>query len=355
MAYIEKRKNKNGTVSYRALVRMKGHPPQSGTFGHKRDAEKWAKEVETDIRRGRYFQQVEARKHTLAELITRYKKEVLPHRARGKEKAEALVDYWEMELGAYLLSEVTPARIGEKRDELARGETYRKKQRSPATCNRYLGALSHVFTVAMNEWGWVDANPLRKVRRLPEPRGRVRTLTDDERKDLLKACKASENPMLYPLVVLAVSTGARRGELLGLHWRDIDWSRGVAVLHETKNRERRAVPVRGHALELLRDMAKVRRMDTDFIFAHAKHTKALFPQRTWKTALSEAKLDDFTFHDLRHVAATELAREGASLSELAAVLGHKTLAMVRRYQHLTEEHTSGVVEKMNERLFGGEQ
>ena len=111
-----------------------------------------------------------------------------------------------------------------------------------------------------------------------EPRGRVRFLSDEERDDLLAACRESKNPRLYPLVVLALSTGARRGELLSLRWGDLDWKRQVAVLLDTKNRERRALPITGHALEVLQGLAKVRRIDSDLIFANPAG-KATFPRK----------------------------------------------------------------------------
>ncbi len=148
----------------------------------------------------------------------------------------------------------------------------------------------------------------------------------------------------------ALSTGARRGELLALRWPDVDWQRQVAVLHDTKNRERRALPITGHAFELLQELARVRRIDSDLIFA-GPTGKATYPRAAWERALRAAQIDDFRFHDLRHSAASYLAMSGATLAEIAEVLGHKTLAMVKRYSHLTEAHTAGVVARMNERIF----
>ena len=92
------------------------------------------------------------------------------------------------------------------------------RTRRPATVVRYMAALSHAFTIAVKEWEWLDDSPLRKVSKPQEPRGRVRFLSDEEREILLASCKQSKAPYLYPLVVLALSTGARRGELLGLTW-----------------------------------------------------------------------------------------------------------------------------------------
>ena len=148
-----------------------------------------------------------------------------------------------------------------------------------------------------------------------------------------------------------MSTGARQGELLGLRWPDVDLGRGLAFLHETKNNERRALPITGLAASILRETKRVRRVDTDLVFP-SRTGKPKFPQRAWNEALSAAQITDFRFHDLRHSAASYLAMNGATLMEIADVLGHKTLAMVKRYSHLTEQHTSQVVARMNEAIFG---
>ncbi len=169
----------------------------------------------------------------------------------------------------------------------------------------------------------------------------------------MAACKISKSPDLYLAVVLALSTGARSQEILGLHWGQIDFTRRVATLEETKNGERRVLPLADHALELLKERAKVRRIDTDLVFpGRINPRKPLDLRSPFETALKRAKIDDFRWHDLRHSAASYLAMNGASLAEIVEVLGHKTLAMVKRYSHLSEAHTAGVVERMNRRMFG---
>lgn len=215
-----------------------------------------------------------------------------------------------------------------------------------------MAALSHAFSIAVREWEWVDDSPLRKVSKPKEPRGRVRFLSDDEREILLVACKQSEAPYLYPLVILALSTGARRGELLGLKWGDIDFQRETAILHETKNNERRSLPLTGLALKQAKKLASIRRIDSDLVFPDITGKKPIEIRPAWEQVLKEAGIKDFRFHDLRHSAASYLAMDGASLAEIAEVLGHKTLQMVKRYSHLTEQHTASVVGKMNKKIFG---
>ena len=109
------------------------------------------------------------------------------------------------------LADLTPALIVEQRDKLIRENTVKKTLRSPSTVVRYLAALSHALTIAVKEWGWLDDSPMRKVSKPREPRGRVRFLSDDERKSLLEACKVDSNLFLYTIVVIALSTGMRAG------------------------------------------------------------------------------------------------------------------------------------------------
>jgi integrase len=216
-----------------------------------------------------------------------------------------------------------------------------------------MAALSHAFTIAVKEWQWVDDNPFRRVSKPREPRGRERFLSDDERDLLMKASKASTHPWLYPVVILAVSTGMRRGEILSLRWPQVDLKARRILLHDTKNGSSRSVPLRGLALTVIAELSKVRRIDTDLLFSGTDPSKPFALDNHWRAVAKAAKLKDFRFHDLRHTAASYLAMNGASTIEIASVLGHKTLQMVQRYSHLTASHTEAVVEAMNERIFAG--
>lgn len=350
MANIRKRVLANGKTRFNVQIRLRGHPTRSATFRRKTDAKRWAQQTEAAILEGRYFKTAESNRRTLAELIDRYCEFVVATGSKGHKKSRSLLARWRDELGDYMISDVTPARIAEVRDRLRLEPTSRSKRRSPATVNRYLGALSHAFTIATREWEWAEDNPVRKVSRLREPRGRVRFLDDDERERLLAACRASWDDRLYPLVLLAVSTGARQGELMSLKWRDVDLTRGVGILHDTKNGERRAIALTGPALEILIERSENRHPTNDAIFA-SSDGRAWFPLRPWRAALRESGIADFRFHDLRHTAASYLAMSGATTAEIAEVLGHKTLQMVKRYSHLTESHTHSVVARMNEKYL----
>jgi integrase len=261
MAYIQERTTKDGKKRFRVQVRLKGYPVQTETFERKTDAKKWAQQTESAIQEGRHFKTTASKKHTLSDMIDRYIEMILPTKPKSQEVQEGQLKWWKSEVGAYTLCDVTPAMIGECRDKLLQGKTNKGTLRTPATGVRYLAALSHAFSVAVNEWGWLEDNPVRKVKKPVEPRGRVRFLSEEERPALLMACKQSHNKCLYTIVVLALSSGMRYSEIMTLTWKDVDLVRNCIILQETKNGERRNVPIAGHALNLLKEHNKVRSLE----------------------------------------------------------------------------------------------
>jgi len=346
MAAINKHISENGQTTYRVRVRLKGYPLQTATFQRITDAKKWAQDTESAIREGRHFKTAEAKKHTLADLIDRYIKDVLPSKPKQIKDQGHQLGWWKERLGNRLLSDITTASIVECRDSLS-------ERRSPATVVRYMAALSHAFTIAVNEWQWLEDSPMRKVKKPKESRGRVRFLDDDERAKLLLACKESSNTWLYTCVILALSTGMRQAELMGLKWSDINLNDGYLILHETKNGERRRVALAGLALELLQEHTKVKQIDSPLLFpSHPNPNKPIDLRKPWETALKRAEIADFHWHDLRHCTASYLAMNGSSLAVIAEVLGHKTLQMVKRYAHLSDGHVSEEVASMNAKMFG---
>lgn len=187
MAYIEKRSTQDGKIRYKAQVKLKGHPIQTATFERLTDAKRWAQQVESAIKEGRHFKTSEAKKRTLRELIERYEREILPGKPRAKQESQ--FSWWKEQLGRYVLADITPALIGEYRDKLLNSITVRGIKRSEGTVIRYLAALSHAFSIARDEWGWLDQSPMDRVRKPSPPRGRVRYLSTEERLRLLDACK----------------------------------------------------------------------------------------------------------------------------------------------------------------------
>jgi integrase len=352
MASIQERRDKDGKTRYRVQVRVKGCAPQRATFERKTDAKLWAQQTESAIRDGRHFKTTESKKHTLGEMIDRYMENVLPHKKDCVQRQGTQLLWWKKQIGRKLLSDISPSLIAEHRDKLLKESTPRGEFRSPSTVVRYLAALSHVFTIAVKEWEWIEDSPMRKVAKPKEPRGRVRFLSEEERKTLLDACKTSHSSFLYIAVVLALSTGMRQAELMTLKWADVELQAGRVILHKTKNGERRSISISGLALQLLQELDANRSIVTPLLFPGKNPQKPIDLRCAWEKALKETGIEDFRWHDLRHSTASYLAMNKASLAEIAEVLGHKTLSMVKRYAHLSETHTAGVVASMNEKIFG---
>jgi integrase len=354
VANIQERCTSKGEKRYKVTIRLKGHPTETATFHRKTDAKRWVQHTEAAIREGRYFKTAAAKRRTLAELIDRYIEEVLPTKPKEVGHQHTQLTRWKKELGDYLLADVTPDRLAEVRQRLLSEKVRGGKSRSPSTVVRYMAALSHVFTVGVKEYGWMDSNPMMRVTKPKEPKGRIRFLDDDERERLLEACENEKEPFLYPIVIVAISTGMRLGEITGLTWDDVDLNDGRITLHETKNGERRVVPLTRLALEVMKKHAKVRSLETKLVFPVRRRDgwKSWDIRTAWNRTVKAAELEDFRFHDLRHTSASYLAMNGATPPEIAAVLGHRTLQMVQRYSHLSEPHTRDVVASMNEKIFG---
>ncbi|MCX5723779.1 MAG: site-specific integrase [Nitrospirae bacterium] len=362
MANIQERKSADGTITYRVQVRLRGYPPQTATFDRKTDARRWAQNLESAIAEGRFFHTTEDRKRTFGEMVKKYIDEDLPlKKPHLQQDQKNHLAWWNRHLGDYLLVDVTPTIIAEARNKLANEpispRTANAKKRGPvrmranATIVRYLSTLGVVYSVACREWAWVNDNPLRKVRKPTEPRGRVRFLTDDERRRLLDACQSSFNNLLYPAVVIALATGARASEIMYLTWDRIDLGRGRAILEDTKNGERRALHLTAHALDTVKKLSDGRKEGECLLFRGAAPGRPVELRKAWADAKKRAGIKNFRFHDLRHSAASYLAMNGATLAEIAEILGHKTLAMVKRYTHLSETHTRQVVATMTEKIF----
>lgn len=215
----------------------------------------------------------------------------------------------------------------------------RAKVKTTATVNRYMQAISAVFTWVIEQRlcpkGWV--HPCRGIKRLPDAKERVRFLDADERTRLYAAVKESEYPRLYALTLLALKTGARRGELLALTWRDMDLDKGIATLGRTKNGDRRTLVLLPDVVEALKPFKSSD--PTRFVFGsvRSKYQSPTSIDSAWRDAVERAKIKNFKFHDLRHCCASYMAQAGIPLNVIAEVLGHRKLDMTKRYAHLTTQ------------------
>lgn len=316
MASIRNRKGK-----WAVRVVRKGYPDQYATFASKQDAERWARQAEAEMDRGTYVSLTEAQRVTLADVIDRFIREVLPGMKSAKDDRIRLAALKARPIAKYSMATLTAARVATYRDE-------RLAEVKPDTVIRELAFLSSVINHARREWDINVPNPVASVRKPKPGAWRDRTLSADEEARLLTAVepKGRRNPWTKPLVVLALETAMRQGELLALRWENIDLANRVARLPQTKNGDSRTVPLSTKAAETLR---KLPRCITGEVFPVRK--SAL--HRVFVRATERAGLNDFRFHDLRHTAITRMASKLPNVIELSAVTGHRSLSMLKRYYH----------------------
>lgn len=349
MATIEKRVAKDGKLSFRAKIRIKGCPEISETFSTKTAAKEWAEKTQSDIRGGMRLITREAKKRTVAELIDLYVAKVLPYKGNGAVDTKRHLEIWRQLLGKYSLISINPKMILEVREKVQNMETNGKKK-SSSTVNRYMAALSVVFSYAVKELEWMDDNPISKISHLREPKPRVRYLSDEERDKLLEQAQKSTNPYIYPVICIALTTGARKMEILNLRWEDIDFTTNTAVLRETKNGEYRVLELVGVAKEELKKLYE-KREKSPYVFPNHDGTGALDITYCWKDLMRSTGIEDFRFHDLRHTYASHLAMCNINMTTMAEILGHKDLKVTKRYAHLSPGYKRSVMEFVAEKYF----
>jgi integrase len=306
---------------WQSRVRRKGLPDLSKCFNTKNEAERWARAVEVAIDRGIYLDPSEASKTTLHDLISRYVAEILPTKKGYADDLYRLRAIQRKAIAKTTLARLSAVDIARYRDE-------RLGQVAPNTVIRELAYLSSVINHARREWGININNPVQTVRKPPMPRGRDRLITEAEETVLLKELEANgrRNLWMRPLVSLALETAMRRGELLSLNWADINFQNRTATLWETKNGEKRIVPLSSKALMVLANMPKS-------LCGAVFPLNAAAQEKAFREAVRRAGIDDLRFHDLRHSAITRMAKKLPNVIELASVSGHKSLRMLQRYYH----------------------
>ena len=345
-------KLENRSKPWQVRIRRKGQTFIE-YFRTKKEADAFAAKVEADFDRWAKILGGELRRHTLAELIDRYL-----GIWSGKDIATpARLAWWKDQYGDRLLSEFN---TDTAREALARLEeepavqggktlTTTERPRSGATVNRYKAALSACYKAGIDRgWFGLQFNPFTGIRSRKETGNRFgRVLEDDERARLLEACDRSTVWRDLGLFVrLALATGARRGELLGLEWRDVDLKSGSILLRNTKNGDDRRVPLLGEVRALLAEHAKVRRLDDPRVFPGTAPDRPVWCiEEAWSDAKQNAQVENLRIHDLRHSCGSYLAKAGASAFQIAAILGHRSgPGLTARYVHLVAEDSREIME-----------
>ncbi|WP_454833280.1 tyrosine-type recombinase/integrase [Pseudomonas veronii] len=315
MATIEQRPN--GT--WRTKIRKKGYPALSASFDTKAEAQRWASEIEGDMSRKRFVDTREAEATTVAKAFERYAREVSALKKGARQELTRIKTWSDGKYGNKSLAELRSSDLAEYRDaRLAAGA-------STNTIRLSLALISHLYTVAIKDWGIEGlSNPVAKLRMPKGSRERDRRPSAAELKAVIKAAGAIHAEM--PVIIeIAVETAMRRGELLTL--RRVDIKGKHALLEDTKNGSRRLVPLSIRARALLDSLPA--RIDGQ-VFSLAPHSVSQYFLR----ACRAAEVKGLHFHDLRHEGTSRLFEKGLSIMEAASVTGHKTMGMLRRYTHL---------------------
>jgi len=219
--------------------------------------------------------------------------------------------------------------------QIEKWKVKRKEELKPASVNREMGLLKNMFTKAV-EWGKLNENPSRKVKRLKGEIKRVRFLMSGEIHTLLSHCPDH----LKPIVTVALHTGMRKGELLGLKWDQVNFKQGIITLTETKNDERRDIPMDETVKKLLRGL----RTEDNVAYVFLRDGQPLkFIDGSFRTAVENSKIEDFHFHDLRHTFASNLVMAGVDIMTVKELMGHKDLTMTLRYSHLAANHKTKAI------------
>lgn len=338
MAQIRKR-----GARWQARIQRRGEPEISRSFLLRSDAERWARQVEIALDNGTYQQQTEL--PTLAELLERYRTDVTP-RKKGARREVQRLDLWAKDpLAGKRANTIRAADVAKYRDaRLAAGA-------ANGTIRLDLALLSHVFTVARQEWGYEGlANPVATIRRPAPGKGRERRLQAGE---IERVVAAMLHPEMPAVVSLAMETAMRLGELLSMRRERVQLERRIAVLEDSKNGERRVVPLSTAAAKTIEALPL--RLDgrlfslrstqvTDLFRSAVKRARGAYEEEQREKGIGadalakDRTLIDLHFHDLRHEAVSRLFEHGLDAMEVASVSGHKTLAMLKRYTHMRAEN-----------------
>lgn len=310
---------------WQAQVRRRGMKPRCKSFDSKLEAGKWARELEAQVDRFGAAPDTRILESTrLSELLERYKIEVSPTK-RGSVQEIQRIDVLKRHDIAYrTMIGLSPQDITSFRDE-------RLRTVAPSTAVRELAILSHVIEVAIRDWGLPLAKNVVKLVRRPVIRNeRSRRLTGDEEQRLLDGCEGGKIPFFKTLLILAIETGMRRGEILGLRWGDISHNRRVITLTLTKNGSGRQVPLSQRAFDAMMDWKDRAQADQSTVFPMT--AGAL--EQAWRRLLICIDINGLRFHDLRHEGVSRLFERGLNAIEVSSISGHKELRMLKRYSHL---------------------
>jgi len=313
----------------------------------KKLAETTLRKRKVEIAEGKYLDKKKEVRIRFKDFAVDYRKWAVVNNKSFKKGKKWMIERLIGTFGEKLLSEITSWHVEKykamRKEEIVKRNTNRSpgdKQFSLATVNRELTCLKHMFNKAI-EWNGAEKNPVSKVKFFKENNGRLRYLFLEEIIRLIDCCP----PHLKPIVITAVCTGLRKGEIVNLKWDDVDFRNRILYIETTKNGEKREVAMNDYLTETLKS---IKRNDVSLYVFCDKEGKPYYDfRKSFATALEKAGIKDFRFHDLRHSFASNLIMKGVDLTTVRELLGHKSIDMTLRYSHLSPDHKSKAVKVMD--------
>jgi integrase len=319
MASIRKRGKK-----FQAIIRRSGHETISRTFALRKNAVEWARDIELKADRMGMPQNLKVLgQTTLSDMLIKYRDTVIPQKRSPKN--EIII------INAFLRHQICLKTLAElKSEDFERYKVERLKSVLGSTINREFNIIKHAFNVAIDVWELpLNKNPLASVKKAPNPKSRERQLTDVELDRLISTAQKVRNLTVAPLILFALETAMRRGELLNIKKEHYHTENKTLFIPETKTGHSRTIPLSTKAQEII---SNANSKDKAFPI----HIKAL--EYHWKQICLKAEIDDFNFHDLRHTCITKLFEKGLSVPEVALISGHKCIKQLYAYVHIQPEN-----------------
>ena len=313
------------------------------SFAKKKDAEAEMGKRVSLIAEKRYLDVKKDYTSTLKDLLDKYGENYKHQTSYENLKAYCIENFKAHFGGDTLLANIRYIDLETYRNKLKSKLTRHDTVRAEASVNREMATIRHLFSKAV-EWDMIDRHPFERGKSLlfKLDNHRIRYLSEEEITRLVAECLPKIH--LHRIVVCALHTGMRKGEILSLQWKYI--RSGFIYLEKTKTKTKREIPINAELEPLFKEIRKEQGLTSEYVFTYAKRTFSRI-DRAFHGALKRAGIEDFKFHDLRHTFASHLVMKGASLKEVQELLGHKTMTMTLRYAHLSQDHKKKAVNLLN--------
>ena len=292
----------------------------------------------TQVAEGKFLDIKKEAKILFRDFAAEYLEVYAKHNKRSWKNSDVgIIKSLNVQMGGKYLYEITVLDVEKYKRE--KGKTL-----APATVNRHLALLKCIFNKAI-DWNKASNNPVSRVDLFQEDNSRVRFLSQEEINQLLKHANAN----IRNVIVIALNTGMRKGEIQKLSWHDIDFQRNLLTLRSTntKSKKTRYIPLNDAARTALLSVRK--NMRSGLVFCKYDGSPYNF-RKSFETALKRAMIKDFRFHDLRHSFASHAVMAGVDLNTVRELLGHSDLKMTMRYAHLSPDHKARAVDALGRRM-----